>query len=858
MYKCQLCGDNFVELEDLYGHLEDEHSDAIPKDFTIPQFYYYLKTGKSHGKCVICKMPTRWNDATGKYHRFCDMPECKEKYRQEFKQRMIGKYGRVHLLNDPEQQKKMLANRSISGKYKWSDGKEIPYTGSYELDFLKFLDLFMNFDSSDIMSPSPHTYYYLYEGEEKFYIPDFFIPSLSLEIEIKDGGDNPNKHHKIQEVDKVKERLKDQVMMSQKEFNYIKIVNKNYDPFFEFLFRLKKEFNEHGESYKRIFILGETPQIPKGKTGVVTEKSEARLFNENDLRLVYYKSILNESENKDEVLKAIGSIAVQLSIVKENENTKDYLNELRNIHTSLINKLSLCSENGVKAFDYEYDVEGLVEAFKVIDNEELEVSNLFYGTDAVLEMYDKSTRKQLNQIYNYTDRFKFGFLARNFDLLISNMMKNPQKTGNFKGIRDNLLEMVDRCKSISDINYLRRDKNAAKVLLTKLAENRPEIAKECKEHIKWIDTVYTQALNEKAKELRGQFIKESTVVGSDGSDREADLLFGKLFCEIQKFVENFDYLIIEDVHIEEPEDVIDYGSDDLLIASSKCFENMYELIEKMEELINELTSKFQFIKAGSNVSNNNEEFVLTHKNNDQVKLSIRVSGKEFYILLRRESEIDTVLNEASIKYTDYNLSVNGKKYYPVFVLLTHTGTTLATAIKKFTGDPYSHASISFDSSLENMYSFGRKYKDGKLVGSFVIENIRTGLFKNVADKATYSIYVTFVTEEEKELMEEKLRYFIDNEDSFKYNFRGLILHSLGIQSERDDAYFCSQFVDIVLSASGKDYFKQHHSMVRPYDFARHKDFHFVAKGLLKNYDQHKVDYKVKQIFEKLFVDKLTR
>lgn len=537
MYKCQLCGDNFVELEDLYGHLEDEHNDAIPKDFTVPQFYYYLKTGKSHGKCVICKMPTRWNDSTGKYHRFCDMPQCKEKYRKEFKKRMIGKYGRVHLLNDPEQQKKMLANRSISGKYKWSDGKEIPYTGSYELDFLKFLDLFMNFDSSDIMSPSPHTYYYLYEGEEKFYIPDFFIPSLNLEIEIKDGGDNPNKHHKIQEVDKVKERLKDQVMMSQNEFNYIKIVNKNYDPFFEFLFKLKKEFNEHGENYKRIFILGETPQISKGKVKAVTENYESNLFDENDLRLVYYKSILNESENKDEVLKAIGSISVQLSVVKENENIKDYLNELRTIHTSLINKLPHCSENGVKAFDYEYDVEGVVEAFRAIDNEELEISNLFYGDDIVLEKYyDKETRKQLNQTYKYTDRFKFGFLARNFDLLISNMMKNPQKTGNFRGIRDNLLKMVDRCKSLSEINYLRRDKNAAKVLLTKLAKNRPEIAKECKEHIKWIDTVYTQALNEKAKELRGATVTENF---KDDSEE----LFASLFINIRKDLErNFNFL----------------------------------------------------------------------------------------------------------------------------------------------------------------------------------------------------------------------------------------------------------------------------------------------------------------------------
>ena len=665
MYKCQLCGDNFVELEDLYGHLEDEHNDAIPKDFTVPQFYYYLKTGKSHGKCVICKMPTRWNDSTGKYHRFCDMPQCKEKYRKEFKKRMIGKYGRVHLLNDPEQQKKMLANRSISGKYKWSDGKEITYTGSYELDFLKFLDLFMNFDSSDIMSPSPHTYYYLYEGEEKFYIPDFFIPSLNLEIEIKDGGDNPNKHHKIQEVDKVKERLKDQVMMSQNEFNYIKIVNKNYDPFFEFLFKLKKEFNEHGEKYKRIFILGETPQIYKGKVKAVTENYESRLFDENDLRLVYYKSILNESENKDEVLKAIGSISVQLSVVKENENIKDYLNELRTIHTSLVNKLPHCSENGVKAFDYEYDVEGVVEAFRAIDNEELEISNLFYGDDIVLEKYyDKETRKQLNKTYKYTDRFKFGFLARNFDLLISNMMKNPQKTGNFRGIRDNLLKMVDRCKSISEINYLRRDKNAAKVLLTKLAKNRPEIAKECEEHIKWIDTVYTQALNEKAKELRGVTVTENF-------KDESDELFASLFIKIRKDLErNFNFLTPGEDHIDNEEDVIDFGDSTLLIAQSKEYPSFEKMAEDMEKIINHINSRFRFKKVNKKVRvglfKKVDEVHYVYDKNESITIEYDVhKDNSFSIFIMKRDYVheknDTILNEATIKYTDYNLSVNGKK-----------------------------------------------------------------------------------------------------------------------------------------------------------------------------------------------------
>lgn len=178
--------------------------------------------------------------------------------------------------------------------------------------------------------------------------------------------------------------------------------------------------------------------------------------------------------------------------------------------------------------------------------------------------------------------------------------------------------------------------------------------------------------------------------------------------------------------------------------------------------------------------------------------------------------------------------------YPVYVLLTHSGTTLANAIKSVTKNPYSHSSISFDSGLENMYSFGRKYKNNPLIGVFVKESIKAGLYEDVAEKATYSLYVTFVTKEEKQLMEQKLQYFKDNKDSFKYDFTGLFLHQFGKISEREDAYFCSGFVATILG-SGKEYFDRHYSLVKPYDFAKHKDFHFVSRGTLKNYDSDKVE-----------------
>lgn len=277
---CKFCGE-YMKSYDLYvSHIESSHSESIPQDMTAWRFVYYLKTGKTHGSCIICKKDTEWNEKTHKYHRFCNNPKCKEKYVETFRNRMIGKYGKVNLLNDPEQQKKMLANRKISGVYTWRDHvHETPYTGTYELSFLKFLDEIMEFNPEDVIGPSPHTYYYIYEGQKHFYIPDFFIPSLNLEIEIKEGTNN---HPKIQAVDKVKERLKDEVMKSNSNsFNYIKIIEKNNFRFIEFLDEAKKRF-----------LNGDKRPI------VMCESVEDNLFDE----LITENKIINDKDiyyNKD-------------------------------------------------------------------------------------------------------------------------------------------------------------------------------------------------------------------------------------------------------------------------------------------------------------------------------------------------------------------------------------------------------------------------------------------------------------------------------------------------------------------------------------------------------------------------------
>ena len=255
--KCPLCEYKNKNKLKVYEHMEMEHKDQIPDNMGTDQFWYNLTHNVQAGKCVVCKSDTEWNSVTHKYKRFCTNPNCKKIYRETFKKRMIDKYGKETLLNDPAMQKKMLQNRKISGKYVWSDGTEVPYTGSYELKFLEFCDAVFNFPVDDIMSPCPFTFVYSMddnsspekifftdeefekmspEEREKFkgflfYIPDFYIPSLNLIIEIKHGGKNPNTHHKIQAIDMKKDEAKAKLMMKQKKFNFIKITDNQFGKF---------------------------------------------------------------------------------------------------------------------------------------------------------------------------------------------------------------------------------------------------------------------------------------------------------------------------------------------------------------------------------------------------------------------------------------------------------------------------------------------------------------------------------------------------------------------------------------------------------------------------------------------------
>jgi hypothetical protein len=238
-HKCAFCSFQTDDITAIGKHYETAHRKLIPPGMQGEHFAYYILTGRKEGSCIICHKATPWNTRTHKYHRICTNPNC---HRQ---------YGQMKGLTNPKIQQEMLANRKISGVYKWyGHNKEFQYTGSYEKDFLMFMDYEKGWDPIDILMPCPHVFTYFYDGQKRFYIPDGMIVSHNLIFEIKDGDpDNPehnaNRHPDIMRVNRVKERLKKEAVKKSK-YHYMVIYNKDYRALEAFLKTGKKMYLTEG------------------------------------------------------------------------------------------------------------------------------------------------------------------------------------------------------------------------------------------------------------------------------------------------------------------------------------------------------------------------------------------------------------------------------------------------------------------------------------------------------------------------------------------------------------------------------------------------------------------------------------
>lgn len=248
-YCCPYCGQK-MHRDKLTKHIEKEHDDLIPEGYTSYRVVYDLVNNKhGHGTCTECGADTPWSEKRQKYARLCGKKECYEKVRDRYRSRMLKTYGRIHLLDDPQHQEKMLSHRKIAGTYTWSDGTKFTYMGSYEKEFMEFLDKVMEFKSNEIVAPGP-ILEYEFKGKKLHWITDFLIIPFNLLVEVKDGSSNPNKRSMPEY--RAKQVAKEKMVTNMGTFSYLRLTNNEFNQFMSILAELKMKVveDEKGPLYR--------------------------------------------------------------------------------------------------------------------------------------------------------------------------------------------------------------------------------------------------------------------------------------------------------------------------------------------------------------------------------------------------------------------------------------------------------------------------------------------------------------------------------------------------------------------------------------------------------------------------------
>lgn len=185
-----------------------------------------------------------------------------------------------------------------------------------------------------------------------------------------------------------------------------------------------------------------------------------------------------------------------------------------------------------------------------------------------------------------------------------------------------------------------------------------------------------------------------------------------------------------------------------------------------------------------------------------------------------------------------------EKHY-LYIVLTRSNTTISKLIKMIKKDEFTHASISFDKELEQMYSFGRKKSYNPFIAGFKQEKLDKGLYKRCKTLPGLIIEVE-VTKEQYQKAKELLDEFRSNKEIYKYNYMGLVNSLLNKEGYNDNRFLCSEFVYYVLNNSGVVDFKMARNLVRPINFLK-LESKVAYKGDLKEIKPQNKEESLKEL-----------
>lgn len=137
----------------------------------------------------------------------------------------------------------------------------------------------------------------------------------------------------------------------------------------------------------------------------------------------------------------------------------------------------------------------------------------------------------------------------------------------------------------------------------------------------------------------------------------------------------------------------------------------------------------------------------------------------------------------------------------IYVVFSATKLKMGRMIRLLTQNSYNHVSLSFDCTLDKMYSFARYNKHSALCGGLVEEDI-TRFYESEHKAAQIKVCAIPVDEETYAKAKNLMNEYMSQKEKYLYDLFGAVLMPVKVKLQVRDCYTCIGFVTKFLCSLG--------------------------------------------------------
>lgn len=382
-----------------------------------------------------------------------------------------------------------------------------------------------------------------------------------------------------------------------------------------------------------------------------------------------------------------------------------------------------------------------------------------------------------------------------------------------------------------------------------------------KEDIDRLKTKYNQylALNQDKRTLSNR--TAYNIFGYDNDTMYSRLLSKYMNSQNGYTSDNSNMVIAPIDQYYSPTDKIDYSSSDVNVSHEEVVDEtswkrvISELCVRMKNTSD--TRQKNAIKSEISMLGWNPEIPF----NEEALKRVRNSKHTMHIFREVDAE-DYIKSIHSFNEATYEELKD--KIVPVYICLFSGKALHSRAIEWYTHTEWSHAAMSFDSSMKQMYTFNANNNvsaDGKSAG-FTIESIEK--YWKIDPSIKFKVHALFVTAAQRDMMRDAVDWYIKHQDDTKYSMKTIIniffkkASDFGNEFKNKTEMVCSQFVYTILAiANLKLRVTKDASLVSPGDLDKSIDDRLFSMfiGGIGIYNSKKIDNMCRKIIPTLPLDK---